>query len=172
MVIEGRTTKMKKFSKDFRDASHLIFNIDVFAANKDADKDWIRDPQGIPHYQRFLFRLLISPIIGELNPGFAKLFAITADLSKLEDKLVEMEDDNEETYYQLDFEVELVFDAINLEGNIVYEVRTVIPFFIIPLTSVFLRKKDTATRDKYFLPLTKIVDIYSPTHDINYLFDV
>jgi hypothetical protein len=114
------------------------------------------------------------------NPGLTKLFVIKADLSKLEDKLVEMEDDDDETYYQLDFGVEIVFDSINFEGNVVYGVRTLIPFFIIPLTSVFLRKQNTAARPKnsstsktyISLPLTKIVDIYSPTHDINYLFDV
>lgn len=36
--------------------------------------------------------------------------------------LVEIDDD-EEPYYQLDFEVELVFDSTNLEGYIIYEVR-------------------------------------------------
>ena len=57
MVLEGRTTKSEDFSLVFEreDADLLNFDITIFTADKDADKDWTRDPQGILHCQRFLF---------------------------------------------------------------------------------------------------------------------
>ena len=57
MVLEGRTTKSEDFSLVFEreDADLLNFDITIFTADKDADKDWTRDPQGILHSQRFLF---------------------------------------------------------------------------------------------------------------------
>ena len=58
---------------------------------------------------------------GNLYDGFTELFVIKADLSKLKDKLVE-EGDDEDPYYRLDFEVEMVFNSINLSGNVIYEV--------------------------------------------------
>jgi len=105
LVLEGRTRKMEQYSQVFqtRDADQLKFDIPIFAADPDADNEWVRDPQG------------------NLNRGFTPLFVIKADLSELEGKLVEEFDDySDESYYRLDFGVELVFDSINLEGNVLY----------------------------------------------------
>jgi hypothetical protein len=141
--LEGRTKKKEPYSQVFqtRDADQLKFDIPIFAADTDADNDWVRDPQGI-HYQRFLFQLLILPITGNLNRGFTPLFIIKADLSELENKLVEEFDDySDESYYRLDFEVELVFDSINLEGNVLYNVCTRIPFLYYPTDQCISKKK-------------------------------
>ena len=57
MVLEGRTEKREEFSLIFesKDADLLKFDITVFAAERHADNYWVRDSQGILHYQRFLF---------------------------------------------------------------------------------------------------------------------
>jgi hypothetical protein len=135
MVLEGRVEKSGTFSQvlERKDASLLKFDITIFAAESYADEHWVRDPEGIPHYQCFLFQLLISPITGNLNPGFTELFVIKVDLSELQDKLVEKKDESSgETYYTLDYVVETIFDSLNLEGNIIYEVRTLNPFLYYP----------------------------------------
>jgi hypothetical protein len=77
------------------------------------------------HIISSFFQLLNSLITGNINSGFKELFVIKADLSELQDKLVEEEDEySGETYYLLDFGVEILFDSINLEGNIIYGVCT------------------------------------------------
>lgn len=86
--------------------------------------------------------IIISPITGNLNRGFTALFVINADLSELEDKLIEELDDySDEPYYRLDFGVELVFDSINLEGNVIYKVCTRIPVLSYPTYLCISKKK-------------------------------
>ena len=133
MVLYGRVKRKKEFQLIFerKDARLLKFDVPVFAAESGANREWICDAQGILHYQSF--NLLISPITGNLNPGFTDLFVIKADLAELKDKLVEdVNDYTGEKYYQLDFEVELVFDSINLEGNVLYNVCTPVPYLSYP----------------------------------------
>ena len=52
MLKEGRTKKSEEYSLVFerKDADLLKFDITVFAADQDADNDWIRDPQGMVYF--------------------------------------------------------------------------------------------------------------------------
>ena len=85
-------------------------------------------PSRILHYQSF--KLLISAITGNLHPRLTNLFVIIADLTELKPNFEGVNDYSGEKYYQLDFEVELVFDSINLEGNALYNVSTLVPFLV------------------------------------------
>ena len=88
MVLYGRVKRKKEFSFVFerKDARLLKFDasVPVFAAESAVNGEWICDAQGMLHYQRF--NLLISPITGNLNPGFTKLFVIKADHMELKNK--------------------------------------------------------------------------------------
>lgn len=62
-------------------------------------------------------------ISGKRYDEFSQISTIKADLSNLRSKMVEgRSPDDGSLFYRLDFEVEIVFDSINLRANIIQEV--------------------------------------------------
>jgi hypothetical protein len=62
-------------------------------------------------------------ITGKRYDEFFQISTIKADLSNLRPKMVEgRSPDDNSLFYRLDFEVEIVFDSINLRANIIQEV--------------------------------------------------
>ena len=143
MVLYGRVKRKKEFSLVFeRKVARLLkFDVPVFAAESGAWQQ-IMDLRRsrILHYQSF--KLLISAITGNLHPGLTNLFVIIADLTELKPNFEEVNDYSGEKYYQLDFEVELVFDSTNLEGNALYNVSTLVPFLVSYPTDQCISKGD------------------------------
>lgn len=70
---------------------------------------------------------------GKFNTGYREIVVIRADLSKLVDKLEEVEDDVEERY-RIDFGVEMSFESANLVAHIIYNVRTRTRCPVVPST--------------------------------------
>jgi len=102
-VLDGRSTRKLNVYEAFKTKDGpLNVEVELFTALENANKHWICDNNG-KRYDEFL-----------------QISTIKADLSNLRSKLVETKSPDENSnYYRLDFEVEIVFDSINLRANII-----------------------------------------------------
>lgn len=87
-------------------------------------------------------------IIGKRYDEFMQISTVKADLSNLRSKLVERRSpDDNSRYYRLDFEVEIVFDSINLRANIIRDVRIIqICYFCLLIITMYKRARSMAMR--------------------------